>query len=101
MKKEMAETIARIQREAAEQVAVAQKSAAEQIAEMQRKAAEQIETAQKREQKALAKAEANSLSHYIRRSLEERRERKNSADQNVKSDVSNTTNVDSKSDDKQ
>lgn len=58
MKKEMAETIARIQREAAEQVAASQK----------------------REQKALAKAEANSLSHYIRRSLEERRERKNSAD---------------------
>lgn len=101
MKKEIAETIARIQREASEQVAAAQKSAAEQIAEMQRKTAEQIETAQKREQKALAKAEANSLSHYIRRSLEERRERKNSADQNVKSDVSNTTNADSKSDDKQ
>lgn len=101
MKKEMAETIARIQREASEQVAAAQKSAAEQIAEMQRKADEQIEAAQKREQKALAKAEANSLSHYIRRSLEERRERKNSADQNVKSDVSNTTNADSKSDDKQ
>lgn len=80
MKKEMAETIARIQREAAEQVAAAQKAAAEQIAEMQRKADEQIEAAQKREQKALAKAEANSLSHYIRRSLEERRERKNSAD---------------------
>ena len=80
MKKEMAETIARIQREASERVEAAQKSAAEQIAEMQRKAAEQIETAQKREQKALAKAEANSLSHYIRRSLEERRERKNSAD---------------------
>mgnify|MGYP004566678325 FL=1 len=80
MKKEMAETIARIQREASEQVAAAQKSAAEQIAEMKRKADEQIETAQKREQKALAKAEANSLSHYIRRSLEERRERKNSAD---------------------
>lgn len=58
MKKEMAEAIARIQREAAEQVAASQK----------------------REQKALAKAEANSLSHYIRRSLEERRERKNSAD---------------------
>ena len=58
MKKEMAETIARIQREASEQVAASQK----------------------REQKALAKAEANSLSHYIRRSLEERRERKNSAD---------------------
>ena len=80
MKKEMAETIARIQREASEQAAAAQKSAVEQIAETQRKAAEQIETAQKREQKALAKAEANSLSHYIRRSLEERRERKNSAD---------------------
>ena len=80
MKKEMAETIARIQGEAAEQVAAAQKSAAEQIAEMQRKTDEQIEVAQKREQKALAKAEANSLSHYIRRSLEERRERKNSAD---------------------
>ena len=80
MKKEMAETIARIRREAAEQAAAAQKSAVEQIAEIQRKAAEQIETAQKREQKALAKAEANSLSHYIRRSLEERRERKNSAD---------------------
>ena len=65
---------------AREQAAAAQKSAAEQIAEMQRKADEQIEAAQKREQKALAKAEANSLSHYIRRSLEERRERKNSAD---------------------
>ena len=58
IKKEMAEAIARIQREAAEQVAASQK----------------------REQKALAKAEANSLSHYIRRSLEERRERKKSAD---------------------
>ena len=80
MKKEMAETVARIQREAAERVEAVQKSAADQVAEMQRKAAEQIETAQKREQKALAKAEANSLSHYIRRSLEERRERKNSAD---------------------
>ena len=80
MKKEMSETIARIQAEAAEQVTAAQKSAAEQIAKMQRKAEEQIETAQKREQKALAKAEANSLSHYIRRSLEERRERKKSAD---------------------
>ena len=65
---------------AREQAAAAQKSAAEQIAEMQRKADERIEAAQKREQKALAKAEANSLSHYIRRSLEERRERKNSAD---------------------
>ena len=65
---------------AREQAAAAQKSAAEQIAEIQRKADEQIEAAQKREQKALAKAEANSLSHYIRRSLEERRERKNSAD---------------------
>ena len=65
---------------AREQAAAAQKSAAEQVAEMQRKAEEQIETAQKREQKALAKAEANSLSHYIRRSLEERRERKKSAD---------------------
>ena len=65
---------------AREQVAALQKSAAEQIAEMQRKANEQVEAAQKREQKALAKAEANSLSHYIRRSLEERRERKNSAD---------------------
>ncbi len=65
---------------AREQAAAAQKSAAEQIAEMQRKADEQIEAAQKREQRALAKAEANSLSHYIRRSLEERRERKNSAD---------------------
>ena len=43
-------------------------------------AREQAAAAQKREQKALAKAEANSLSHYIRRSLEERRERKNSAD---------------------
>ena len=80
MKKEMAETIARIQRETSEQAAAAQKSAAEQIAEMQRKADEQIKAAQKREQRALAKAEANSLSHYIRRSLEERRERKNSAD---------------------
>ena len=80
MKKEMAEAIARIQKDAAEKVADAQKSAAEQIAEMQRKAEEQIETAQRREQRALAKAEANSLSHYIRRSLEERRERKNSAD---------------------
>mgnify|MGYP004450921137 CR=1 FL=1 len=65
---------------AREQAAAAQRSAAEQIAEMQRKANEQVEAAQKREQKALAKAEANSLSHYIRRSLEERRERKNSAD---------------------
>ncbi len=80
MKKEMVETIARIQREASERVEAAQKSAADQVAEMQRKADEQIEAAQKREQKALAKAEANSLSHYIRRSLEERRERKNSAD---------------------
>ena len=53
---------------------------AETIARIQREAAEQVVASQKREQKALAKAEANSLSHYIRRSLEERRERKNSAD---------------------
>ncbi len=93
MKKEMAETIARIQAEAATQVAEAQRSAAVQIDEAQKAANEQVEQARKeaeqyakREQKALAKAEANSLSHYIRRSLEERKERKVSGDSSSKHD---------------
>ena len=94
MKKELADTVARTQREAAEHAAQAEREAAERItqaendaaekiAQAQNDAAEQIANAQKeaeeaakREQRALARAEANSLSHYIRRSLEERRDRK-------------------------
>ncbi len=93
MKKEMAETIARIQAEAATQVAEAQRSAAAQIDEARKAASEQVEQARKeaeqyakREQKALAKAEANSLSHYIRRSLEERKGRKVYGDSSSKHD---------------
>ena len=96
--KDAADQVTEAQRKAEERIAAAQKSAADQVAEMQENAAKQIDEVQrdsaekiadarreaeqsaKREQKALAKAEANSLSHYIRRSLEERKERKNSAD---------------------
>lgn len=40
-------------------------------------AQEEARTASEREQKAIAKAEANTLSHYIVNALQERRERKN------------------------
>ena len=81
--KEATEHAAQAEREAAERIIQAENDAAEKIAQAQNDAAEQIAQAQKeaeeaakREQRALARAEANSLSHYIRRSLEERRERK-------------------------
>lgn len=117
--KDAADQVAEMQRKAEERIAAVQKSAANQVAEMQENAAKQIDEVQrdsaekiadarreaeqsaKREQKALAKAEANSLSHYIRRSLEERRERKSSSDQNIKNDATIVTKADSKSDDNQ
>ena len=70
--KEATEHAAQADREAVERITQAENDAAEKIAQAQKEA----EEAAKREQRALARAEANSLSHYIRRSLEERRDRK-------------------------
>lgn len=82
--KAAAEEIDRIRKEAAETAARSKKESKAAVAAAQRDAARAIEEARKKQeeaeaemQKALAKAESASLSHYIVKRLQERRERKN------------------------
>ena len=73
IKKEAAETATRAKRESKAAVAAAQREAARTVEAAQRRQ----EEAEREMQKALAKAEAASLSHFIASALKERRERKN------------------------
>lgn len=74
IKKEAEEAAFRSKKEARAAITAAQKEAENAIEEARRKQ----EEAEKELQKALAKAQAASLSHYIVKTLKERRERKNS-----------------------
>lgn len=102
IKEEAQEQLAKAQKIAEEKIAEAQKKVAEEVAAEQRKAVEEIAAERKKAaevkkaaekeiesikkvtekqvkaaQKAKEKAEANSLSHYIVKALQERKERKN------------------------
>lgn len=74
IKKEAEEAAFRSKKESRAAITAAQKEAEKAIEEARRKQ----EEAEKELQKALAKAQAASLSHYIVNTLKERRERKNS-----------------------
>ena len=74
IKKEAEKAASRSKKESRAAITAAQKEAENAIEEARRKQ----EEAEKELQKALAKAQAASLSHYIVKTLKERRERKNS-----------------------
>lgn len=85
--KAAAEEIDKIRKEASETVARSRKESRAAIAAAQREAAKAVEEARCRQeeaeaqvQKALAKAESASLSHYIVKRLQERRESKSKKD---------------------
>ena len=83
--KEAEEAVKTAKREAEEAVRRAQKEAEETVKQVKQEAEKEVETAKKKQlqaekekEKAVAKSEANSLSRYILNALQERKERKNS-----------------------
>ena len=76
IRKEASETEARIRKESKAAIAAAQREAAKAVEEARRRQ----EEAEAQVQKALAQAESASLSHYIVKRLQERRESKNKKD---------------------
>lgn len=83
--KEAEEAVKMAKREAEEAVRRAQKEAEETVKQVKQEAEKEVETAKKKQlqaekekEKAVAKSEANSLSRYILNALQERKERKNS-----------------------
>ena len=76
IRKEASETEARIRKESKAAIAAAQREAAKAVEEARRRQ----EEAEAQVQKALAQAESASLSHYIVRRLQERRESKSKKD---------------------
>ena len=79
------EAVLKAQKEAEEAVRRAQKEAEETVKQVKQEAEKEVETAKKKQlqaekekEKAVAKSEANSLSRYILNALQERKERKNS-----------------------
>lgn len=78
IKKEAEETAARSRKELKSAIAAAQRDAQNAIEEARRKQ----EEAEKAMQKALEKAQAATLSHFIVNTLKERRERKNTKEDN-------------------
>ena len=83
--KEVEEAVKTAKREAEEAVRRAQKEAEETVKQVKQEAEKEVETAKKKQlqaekekEKAVAKSEANSLSRYILNALQERKERKNS-----------------------
>ena len=83
--KEAEEAVKTARREAEEAVRRAQKEAEETVKQVKQEAEKEVETAKKKQlqaekekEKAVAKSEANSLSRYILNALQERKERKNS-----------------------
>ena len=81
IKKEAEETAARSRKEIKSAIAAAQRDAQNAIEEARRKQ----EDAEKEMRKALEKAQAATLSHFIVNTLKERRERKNTKEDNGKS----------------
>ena len=85
VQKEAEEAVKTAKREAEEAVRRAQKEAEETVKQVKQEAEKEVETAKKKQlqaekekEKAVAKSEANSLSRYILNALQERKERKNS-----------------------
>lgn len=78
IKKEAEETVARSRKESKSAIAAAQRDAQNAIEEARRKQ----EEAEKEMRKALEKAQAATLSHFIVNTLKERRERKNTKEDN-------------------
>lgn len=78
IKKEAEETVARSRKELKSAIAAAQRDAQNAIEEARRKQ----EDAEKEMRKALEKAQAATLSHFIVNTLKERRERKNTKEDN-------------------
>ena len=85
--KEAEEAVKTAKREAEEAVRRAQKEAEETVKQVKQEAEKEVETAKKKQlqaekekEKAVAKSEANSLSRYILNALQERKERKNSTE---------------------
>ena len=83
--KEAEEAVKTAKREAEEAVRRAKKEAEETVKQVKQEAEKEVETAKKKQlqaekekEKAVAKSEANSLSRYILNALQERKERKNS-----------------------
>ena len=74
---EMQEKVTAAQKESKKKVTAAQKEAEEKITATINEAEQRLKRAEKAREKAEAKAEANSLSHYIVQVLKERQERKN------------------------
>ena len=75
--------------EAKKKVEAAQKKAQKDVDRVKKQSAEsleqvkqQLEEAKKEREKAIAKAQANTLSHYIVNALQDRRDRKNKEDDN-------------------
>lgn len=78
IKKEAEETVARSRKESKSAIAAAQRDAQNAIEEARRKQ----EDAEKEMRKALEKAQAATLSHFIVNTLKERRQRKNTKEDN-------------------
>ena len=78
IKKEAEETVARSRKESKSAIAAAQRDAQNAIEEARRKQ----EAAEKEMRKALEKAQAATLSHFIVNTLKERRQRKNTKEDN-------------------
>lgn len=83
--KEAEEAVKTARREAEEAARRAHKEAEETVKQVKQEAEKEVETAKKKQlqaekekEKAVAKSEANSLSRYILNALQERKERKNS-----------------------
>ena len=83
-RKQAAEKEKAAQQECKNKVDAAQKKAAKDVERIKKQSAQsveelqkQLETLRKEKEKALAKAQANTLSHYIVNALQDRRERKN------------------------
>ena len=98
VKAEAAQEVETVRKDAEQQIAVIHKDAEQQIAAICKDAEHEIErakqetadavqrmlAAEKEKEKAIAKAEANSLSRYIVQTLQERRDRKQTKEDNEK-----------------
>lgn len=87
IKKATETEIQAVRSDAAEQVKTAQNDAEEQVKTAQKEleeATKRMLAAEKEKEKAIAKAEANSLSHYIVQTLQERRDRKQTKEDDEK-----------------
>lgn len=87
IKKATETEIQAVRKDAEEQVKTAQNDAEEQVKTAQKEleeATKRMLAAEKEKEKAIAKAEANSLSHYIVQTLQERRDRKQTKEDDEK-----------------